>query len=765
MLRTIAIVGCLISGIVLPYESVAGDTGVQLAQTAPVIERVVVEGVKRVEPETVRSYLLVQEGDSFDAGRIDRSLKSLFATGMFADVSFKRQGTDLIVTLVENPIINRVAFEGNSEVDDERIEPEVTLGPRVIYTRTKVQNDVQRILTLYRRLGRFAATVEPKVIQLSQNRVDLVFEITEGDPTEIQNIRFVGNREYDDDDLREIVQTKESRWYRFLSSDDVYDPDRLTLDRELLRRFYLNEGYADFRVISAVAELAPDRKDFFVTFTVDEGDRYTFGDISVEARLRDLDGETLKEKIEEVPGDWYSSEIVEDTTDALTDEVGTLGYAFVDVRPRLNRNRADKIIDVTYEINEGPRVFVERIDIVGNVRTVDKVIRREFRLVEGDAFNSAKMRRTRQRLRNLDFFESVKVERLPGSEPDQTALTVEVEEKSTGALSFGAGYSTDDGPLGEVGITERNLLGLGQELSLKLRVAAEASQLNFSYTEPYFLDRDVRAGVDLFRNLKDSQSESSFDSETLGGGMRIGYPITEDLSQSWRYTLTLQEITDVATDASIFIRAQEGEETLSEVSHILTYDRRDSSIKPTEGYYLRMINDLAGLGGTTHYFRNTFKGGQYFSLDNNSKYVLGLTGTAGLIHGIGDDVNLLDRFFVGGNDLRGFETSGVGPRDTSTEDALGGEWMYTGSLELKFPLGLPKELGIQGRAFTDFGSTGELSDSGADIKDTGSLRLAVGAGLTWTSPFGPIGMDVGVPVIDESFDKTENLRVNFGTRF
>lgn len=764
MRRTIAILFCLIALFSAPALAGANEAVVQLAQTPPTIERVLIEGAKRVESETVRSYLLLKEGDSFDAGRIDRSLKSLFATGMFADVSFKRQGADLVVTIVENPIINRVAFEGNSEVSDERVEPEVTLRPRVIYTRTKVQNDVQRILTLYRRLGRFAATVEPKVIQLPQNRVDLVFEINEGEPTEIRTIRFVGNSEFDDDDLRDVVQTKESRWFRFLSSDDVYDPDRLTLDRELLRRFYLSEGYADFRVISAVAELTPDRKDFFVTFTVDEGDRYVFGDISVEARLRDLDGEAMRANIEEVPGDWYSSELVEDTTDALTEEVGTLGFAFVDVRPKLKRNRAEKIIDVTYEINEGPRVFVERIDIVGNLRTVDHVIRREFRLVEGDAFNSAKLRRSRQRLQNLDFFESVTVERLPGSEPDQTTIKVAVEEKSTGSLSLGAGYSTDDGPLAEIGVSERNFLGAGQQLALNLRVAAEASQLRFAYTEPYFLDREVSAGVDVFRTLKDNQSESSFDSETLGAGMRLGYPITEELSQSWRYTLTLQEITNVGSDASIYVRAQEGEETLSEVSHTLLYDRRDNSVNPTEGYYVRLINDLAGLGGTTHYLRNTVKAGQYFSFANDD-YVLGVSGKVGSIYGIGEDVNLLDRFFIGGTDLRGFEVSGVGPRDTSTDDALGGEWMYTGSVELKFPLGLPNELGILGRVFSDLGSSGSLSDSASAIEDTGSLRMSVGAGITWTSPFGPIGIDFGVPVLEESFDKTEPVRINFGTRF
>jgi len=764
MQRTIAIVLCLMSLFLMPRIAVAEETTVLLAQSTPAIDRILIEGAKRIEPETIRSYLLIREGDGFDSSSIDRSLKSLFATGMFADVSFKQQGDDLIVTVIENPIINRIAFEGNTNVDDERIEPEVTLRPRVIYTRTKVQNDVKRILTLYRRLGRFAATVEPKVIQLEQNRIDLVFEINEGDPTEIRTIRFVGNREFDDDDLRGIVQTKESRWYRYLSSDDVYDPDRLTLDRELLRQFYLSEGYADFRVISAVAELTPDRKDFFVTFTVDEGDRYVFGDITVEARLRDLDGEALRDTIKQDTGDWYSSEQIEDTVDNLTQEVGVLGFAFVDVRPRLNRNRADKIVDVTYEINEGPRVFVERIDIIGNVRTVDHVIRREFRLVEGDAFNSAKLRRSRQRLQNLNFFESVKMTRLPGSTADQTTIQVEVEEKSTGSLSLGAGYSSDDGPLAEIGISERNLLGTGQQLALNIRYAAEASQINLSYTEPYFLDRDISAGFDVFRKLRDNQNQSSFDSKILGAGLRMGYPITENLSQNWKYTYTIQKIDNVDSDASIYVTAQEGEETLSEVAHMLLYDRRDSIASPTEGYYVRLNNDLAGLGGTTHYLRNTLKAGQYYPFSRGD-YILGINGKVGLITGLSEDVNLLDRFFLGGSTLRGFQNSGVGPRDISTDDALGGEWMYTGSVEMKFPLGLPKELGINGRAFSDLGSTGKLSDSGSSIEDTGSVRMSAGLGFSWGSPFGPIGVDYGIPIVKEDFDKTENIRVNFGTRF
>ncbi len=763
MHRTIVIVICLALSFLAAPPARSSETMVLLAQSTPTIGAIVIEGANRIEPETIRSYLVVNEGDAFNTESVDRSLKSLFATGLFADVSFSIRGNDLVVSVVENPIINRIAIEGNDAVEDARIEPEITLQSRVIYTRTKVQNDVQRILTLYRRLGRFAATVEPKVIQLEQNRVDLIFEVSEGEPTEIRNIRFVGNREFDDEDLRGIVQTKETRWYRFLSSDDIYDPDRLTLDRELLRQFYLDEGYADFKVISAVAELSPKREEFFITFTVDEGERYSFGNVDVVARLRDLNGDALEEKIIFESGDWYSSSVMEDTIDMLSDEVGTLGYAFVDVRPKINRNRTERTVDITFEINEGPRVFVERIDIVGNARTIDKVIRREFKLVEGDAFNSAKLRRSRQRIQNLNYFEKVNIERLPGSAPDKANLKVEVEEKSTGSFSVGVGFSSASGPLADVGIRERNFLGRGQDLSLNLRAAARGTQLNLAFTEPYFLDRELSAGIDAFRKTEDNKTESSFESEELGGGVRIGYPITEDLHQNWRYLFSIRDVTDVSDDASIYVQRQEGEETLSQITHTLRYDRRDSTLNPTEGYSINLTNDLAGLGGTTHHLRNVVRANQYFPIVDDVTLIL--KGKAGVIAGLGEDVNLPDRFFVGGDNIRGFENSGIGPRDTSTGDALGGEWTYSGTLEVKFPVGLPEELGIAARAFSDFGSSGKLSDSGSDIKDTGSIRSSVGAGLTWTSPFGPIGIDYAVPIQKENFDKTENLRVNFGTRF
>ncbi|MBL6941244.1 MAG: outer membrane protein assembly factor BamA [Rhodospirillales bacterium] len=728
-----------------------------------VVREIVVEGNQRIEAGTVLSYMLLKEGDAFDNRRIDRSLKSLFATGLFADVTMRRQGEALIVNIIENPVINRIAFEGNSKLKDDDLSAELSLRPRVIYTRSKVQNDVKRILTLYRRKGRFAATVEPKVIQLEQNRVDLVFEINEGKWTEVRNIRFVGNREFSDDRLREVIRTRETRWYRFFSSDDNYDPDRLGLDRELLRRFYLSDGYADFRVLSSVAELTSDRKDFFITFTIEEGNRYTFGKVDMDIRLLDLKGEDIQPSIGVESGDWYDAELVEKTIDTMTNDIGTLGFAFVAIRPRINRNREERTVDVTFEINEGPRVFVDRIDIEGNVRTADEVIRREFRLVEGDAFNPSKLRRSKQRLQNLDFFEKVEMEQIPGSEPDKTAVKVNVEEKSTGSLSVGFGFSTTSGALFDVGVTERNLMGKGQYANVSAQIAARQSRIDLSFTEPYFLDRDVAAGFDLFHTSTDNQDASSYNTKQTGGNLRAGYSLSENLRQSWQQSLKQIEVEDVPSNASQYVQDAAGKDFLSELAHGIAYDKRNSSTFPTDGYILRMNNALAGIGGTKRYLRNTFDAAKYYSLYD--QWVLSVRGSVGHIVGIGEDVNLLDRFFIGGDNLRGFATSGVGPRDKSTKDALGGEWMYRGGVELGFPLGLPEELGLSGKLFSDIGSVGKLNPSGSDVYDTGSLRLSVGTGVTWVSPFGPIAVDFGVPVIKEDFDEDENVRVNFGTRF
>lgn len=767
--KVASVASTLLAFSLVPEFAVVNSAMAQTVQTSGVIEEIIVEGTQRIEDQTVKSYLTVEVGDRFDPNSLDDSLKAVFATGLFADANMRRSGNSLIVSVVENPVINRIAFEGNRRIDNELLETEVQLRPRVVYTRTRVKNDVTRILEIYRRSGRFAATVEPKIIQLDQNRVDLVFEIDEGPKTKIQKINFIGNSAFSDGDLEDEIQTAESRWYQFLSSDDTYDPDRLNYDKELLRRFYLSRGYADFRVTNTVAELSPNKEDFFITFTLEEGERYKFGEIEITSAFEDLDPEVLRPYLLAKEGDWYNSEQVEDTILALTDAVGDLQYAFVDIRPRVNRDRENKTIGLNFEIKQGPKVYIERIDVQGNVRTLDKVIRREFELVEGDAFNGSKLKRSEQKIRDLGFFERVQVRTLQGAEPDQSIVEVSVSERSTGELSIGAGFSSVDGALGNISIRERNFLGKGQDFRAAFAISNTTQQIDVGFTEPYFMDRDLTAGVDLFHITRDNQDESSYDEEKTGFRLRSSYPLAKHLRHSLTYTLNNSEITNVDSDASRFIQDQEGERLKSEVGSIFTYDRRDSRINPTEGYYVSLANDVAGLGGDINHFRTVVSGGYYIPL--MKRVVLSAEAEVGDIRSFGDDdVIINERFFLGGNSLRGFDRSGVGPRvdDNGDDDALGGNQYYRGSLELTTPIGLPDELGVIGHVFTDVGSLWNVDADprgSEQIFDDNSVRLSVGVGMSWKSPVGPIRIDYAVPVLKEEYDKEEKFRFSFGTRF
>jgi outer membrane protein insertion porin family len=728
------------------------------------IRRIVVEGNQRIEPSTVESYLTVRPGDRFDPARLDESLKNLFGTGLFDDVSLDRRGDALVVRVRENPIINRIAFEGNNRINDETLQSEIQLQPRVVYTRARVQNAVARVLELYRRNGRYAARVEPKIIELDQNRVDLVFEIDEGERTGVAGINFIGNEAFSDSTLRGVVQTRESAFWRLLTTDDTYDPDRLSFDQELLRRFYLGRGYADFQVASAVAELTPDGDDFFITFTVEEGPQYRVGQVNLESTIRDLGTDQLRQFVATETGEVYNADEVEQTIQRLTDEVGRLGYAFAQIEPVTAKNAQDLTIDLTYRIDEGPRVYVERIDVRGNQRTLDQVIRREFRLAEGDAFNTALLRRSQQRLRNLGFFETVDVRTVQGSAPDRVVVDVAVTEKSTGELSFGAGYSTSDGVLGDIRLRERNLLGRGQDLSAGVTLSQRRQNAEISFTEPYFLERDLAAGFDLFHTRTDLQSESSFDERSTGGTLRAGYPLTENLRHAVRYTLRQDDITDVDDDASEFIQDEEGDRITSLVGQTLTYDRRDTRFLPSEGYLLRLDQDLAGLGGDNRFLRHEGRADYYYPF--RPDVVLNVGAGAGYVFGFaGEDVRIANRFFLGGATLRGFQYGGLGPRDEETDDALGGNLYYAGTAEIRFPLGLPEELRIFGRSFVDAGTLTEIDVSGDDLEDTGNLRVGAGIGLSWLSPLGPLSIDLAQALVKDSGDETETFRISFGTRF
>ncbi len=745
---------CLISFIGLPQDTSAAQR----------VKKIEISGAQRVEESTIASYMDLKTGDSVDNITTDRVLKNLFATGLFADVRVVNNNGVVQIEVIENPVVNRIAFEGNEEIEDEELLAEIQLRQRQVFTRTKVQSDVSRLYQIYRRQGRFSVDIQPKIIRLDQNRVDLVFEIQEGDVTDIESIRFVGNSAYSDSKLRSIISTKESAWYRFISNSDRYDPDRLSYDQELLRNFYLSQGYADFQILSANAELSNNKEDFFITFTVEEGQRYRVANTEITSVIRNLDVEALRGALKLESGDWYNADKVKSSIEDMTNLLGDMQFAFVDIRPDVQKNRDDATIDINFVINETPRVFVERINVNGNIRTLDKVVRREMDLVEGDPFNRTKLSKSERNINNLDFFESVEIDVQQGSAPDKTVVDINVQEKSTGELSIGAGFSSSDGPLADLSIRERNLLGKGQDLLLSTAIAGSRSEINLSFTEPYFLDRDLSAGFDLFHVTRDLQDESSYDQKRTGGGLRVGYPLSENWRQSVKYSLESNEITDVDEDASRFIRDQEGKRTTSAISQRLFYDTRDSAIFTSSGMTYWLDTELAGLGGDAKYVSAKTGASYYYPI--RDQWIINVLGETGIVEGYSDsNVEINERFFLGGSTLRGFERSGIGPRDTTTDDALGGNVFYRGSVEMTFPLGLPKELGIKGHTFTDFGTLWEIDETGSGIEDESSIRAAAGVGVSWRSPFGPIRLDIAVPYAKEDYDEEEKFRFDFGTRF
>lgn len=747
----------------LPYNDIAPAAG-------PKIKSINITGNQRIEEATVLAFLNLEEGDIADATTIDKALSSAFASGLFADVSITLDDNILNVVVIENPIIAEVAFEGNKRINDDELRKEVKLKARDVYTKTDLQHDVKRILDIYQKSGRFSAIVTPKVIQLSQNRVNLVFEIDEGGRSKIRRISFVGNNHFGTGQLQRVIQTKESRWYRFFSSDDNYDPDRLAFDQELLRRYYVQHGYADFRVVSAQAELSPDKDAFYITFTLEEGQRYNFGTMSVESQLPDYEGGDLDSLIETQEGDFFNANLVESTIDAFTKELGNKGYAFVDVDPQYKRDEASAIINIHYLIKEGPRVYVENINISGNIRTLDEVIRREFRLAEGDPYNADKLKRSKQRIDNLGFFKAAEVKNVQGSAADKVDINVAVEEQSTGELTFGAGFSTTEGALGDISILERNLLGRGQYLKLNFTLAAVRQEIDLSFTEPYFMGKDIAAGFDLFkvdRNSDSSRSNLTYDSESLGGVLRGSYHITEHITHDLRYSLRTVDITDIDPGASRFIQLQAGEYSTSMAGHSVTLDTRDNRFQPHEGYMIRLNQDIAGLGGDAKFFRNEVRATYYHPIYQND-WILKLAGKAGHVFGIDEDVRINDRFFIGSNDIRGFANQGIGARDATSLDPLGGNTYVATTVEVGFPLGLPEELGFRGSVFSDAGTLFDTDDTSTALNpifDESSIRASIGVGVSWSSPLGPIRIDLATPIAEESFDDTEVFKFSFGTRF
>jgi outer membrane protein insertion porin family len=778
----------------------AWTSGPAFAQS--VIKNIEVVGNRRVEPETVRSYLQFNAGDPYSATKVDASIKALFATGLFADVGIDYKGATIVVTVKENPVINQVAFEGNSEVDTATLVGEVQLKPRSVFTRAKAQGDVQRILDVYRRQGLFAASVEPKIIQLEEDRVNLVFEINEGAATKVKGINFVGNHAFTDSQLRDIISTTQVGWFDFLKGTSVYDPDRMNLDRELVRQYYLKNGYPDASVTAANAEIDPDGTGFIITFAIEEGQLYNFGAVNIESSLAGIDPGGLKGDLLTQAGTVYDASQIDKTSEKLTLDIADQGYAFARVRPRPIPDAASRTIAITYVVDEGPRIYIDRINVIGNTRTKDFVIRREFRLSEGDAFNALMVDRAKKRLQALGLFKTVDIKRRPGSAPDRVILDVVVEEQSTGELSFGAGYSTSEGVIGDVSISERNLFGNGQYVRLKLSGSFERAQVDFSFTEPRFLDRNLAAGFDLFFKQLDYTEQSGFEQRKVGGDVRLGFPIAENLWMTTLYSLSRDEIYDISefaspaiteacgasggTDSAGLSRCNDQGYWTSMIGTVLSYDKRNHPTNPNRGYYIELANDFAGLGGDAQYWRTNAEGRFYYPITEKITFVGRAVG--GMIEGWGgQDVRLLDSFFKGGETVRGFDISGFGPREigpnSPNSDALGGQKYWAATAEVRFPLPLiPDDIGLSGAFFADAGSLWDATGGakkavastnnaiafpkGPDtLEDSNSIRSSVGASLMWNSPVGPIRMDFAQVLTKESYDQTQFFRFGAQSKF
>jgi outer membrane protein insertion porin family len=756
-----------------------------------VVQRILVRGNERIEPATVISYLPISVGETVDQAKIDAAYKALFRTDLFSDITMNLTNGDLVITVVENPIINRVLFEGNSGIKEDKLRDEVTIRPRGIFTRAKVQADVARIIELYRRSGRISATVTPQIVELPQRRVDLIFKIDEGAKSGVLRVNFIGNKAFSDNDLRDVVVTEQSHWYKFFSSNANYDPDRLEYDKEQLRKYYRNRGYYDFRVSSAVAELSPDKNGFVVTYTIDEGPEYKFGKITVETDLKKLDKNVLQALVPIHRGELYQDEKIEQATDALTFAAGAAGFAFVDVRPRYVPDRAKGTVDVNFDVKEGPRVYVDRIDIVGNTRTLDYVIRREMNVAEGDAYNRVLVDRSKNQIRALGYFKDVDITETPGSAPDRTGLQVKVEEQPTGELSFSAGYSSIDQLVVDLGVTERNFRGRGENVRARISVGSFRQQVDFSFTEPRFLGRNLGAGYDAYYYKYDLSQFQAYKQQTIGTGVRLSFPLSLNSTGMLRYTIRTDdvEIDPSFCDASALIIStslcdQRGNFLTSSIGYGYRLDRRNDAINPTRGFYINFNQDFAGIGGDVKYVSTDTDGGWYHGF--NKTFIMSVVGSAGIIQGWGGDhVRINNRFYKGGYSFRGFETAGIGPRDLNfasnggQSDALGGKAYAIGSVELTVPTFLPEQYGIKAALFSDFGTLGLLDSfdkskidpqTGLNIrdpliKDNLGLRATAGLSVRWKSPMGPIQFDFSQILKKEPYDRTETFRFSTATRF
>jgi outer membrane protein insertion porin family len=811
VVRGLAFSGLILAGILVSACCVTvASSGAAVAQSA---SSIAVEGSRRVEADTIRSYFKPGPGGRIGPEQEDEALKALLTTGLFADVRISHNGGRIVVTVVENPVINRVAFEGNKKAKDEQLTAEVQSKPRGTLSRPTVQADVQRIIEIYHRSGRFDVSVDPKIIELPNNRVDLVFEIKEGDKTGVKDIRFVGSKAFSSSRLKEVIKTSESNFLSFLQTTDIYDPDRVEADRDLLRRFYLKHGYADVRIVAAVGEYDPSKKGFVVTFTIDEGAQYRVGTVDVISNVRAIDPASLRAQVKLGPGSVYNADLVEKSVETMTIAAAKHGYAFATVRPRGDRNFEAKTISLVFVVEEGARAYIERINIRGNTRTRDFVIRREFDLSEGDAYNRALIDRAERRLKNLNYFKTVKITNEPGSAPDRVVVNVDVEEQPTGEFSVSGGYSTADGLIAEVSVADRNLMGRGNYAKAGVTYGQYVKGFDLSFVEPFLFGYRMAGGIDLFARQNLANSYVSYDSQTVGTNLRLGFAITEEVAFAPRYSFYQQKITlpdqynncqfssrtpgnggpgvnpgDEASGLDTFVNVPfgcyaDGEASLavrkelasgpvntSLVGYTVSYNTLDNNRVPTSGLYTELKQDFAGVGGDVNFIRTSGEARNYYEVFNDVISVFKLQG-GNITPWGGKDLRMLDHFQMGPQLVRGFAPAGIGPRDLTagtTNDALGGSLFWGASLEAQTPLYfMPKDIGIKVAAFADAGNlwsyqgptswnvTGETLNVGLD--GIGKIRSSVGVGLLWDSPLGPLRFDLAYPITKYCATASDNV--------
>tara|TARA_B100000575_G_C23135448_1_gene659520 strand:- start:961 stop:3267 length:2307 start_codon:yes stop_codon:yes gene_type:complete len=721
-----------------------------------------IQGNERVTDGTVLAYLPAQVGDEITLAILDRFISILFATNLFSDVSISRDENDVVISVRENPIINRITIEGNDVLTDEKLLEELDIQPRRVYTRDIAINSTKKLLDIYRLSGRFAAEVVPKVIRLENNRIDLIFEVDEGELIKIESIRFIGNEAFSDFALRQVISSRKRRWWAFMSGMDKYDPSRLDYDVRLLRQFYLSRGYAEINVERVQGGLLQDRSGFAVTFSITEGPRFKFGNISIESEIENLNLQELLDVVSAERNEWYDSRVIEEGLLNITNELGNIGYAFVNVVPEATTSEDKKYVNVLIRIGTARKNFIERIDFVNNTRTLDSVIRREMEIIEGDPFNRLKIERSLRNIRGLGYFRNVDVETLPGSAADSGIMRIKVEEQPTGDFSVGVGYSSIEKGTVTLGLNEKNFLGSGRSVKLSASVSDTAADYRIGLTEPYFLNRNLSGSFEVFN--EDVQADT-VDIERTGLSTSVYFGAADDYYHRVGYDLAKNSTTQKSSEATSLTGEENKSLTSSSVRYTLGRRTLDNRYDPTEGSLFEITEEYSGLGGDVNFLKTRFRSA-YYKPFAFRKYVLGLRGEIGYVDGLGDKISQSARFNLGGRRLRGFDAGGVGPRDIGSGSAVGGNKIYSGSVEILSSLGLSDDLGMRWTVFSDFGSVWDTDyPDGVTKPNDNSMRQTLGVGLLWDTAIGPLTFFWADPLSQESHDKTRRFQFNIGTRF